>query len=89
MDTTLYLVVLRQPNPDIWKRIKEEWPEHHFILDTRSAYIALESVLLTDDLAEKIGMNEKEKVAGVVVEIAEINGWISKKLWEWIRKVQS
>ena len=87
---SIYLVALNDPAEDAWIQVRESWPERHYILTDRLAFIAPEDTLLTETVGEMVGMNEERKLSGFVVEITyeAINGWNRPGLWEWMRKYQ-
>lgn len=93
----VYMVVLEKPNEEVWAAIRKKWPDRqHYILDERVAFIALSpsrvrgQVILTEDLSNELGMEEKKKVVGLVLEVPDsINGWQEGTFWEWIEKVSA
>ena len=86
---SIYLVALNQPDEGAWERLKAEWPKsRYYVLTGRLAFVAPEEVMLTEDIGEIVGMNDKHEVSGIVTEVQydTINGWESADGMEWLRK---
>ena len=94
---SVYMVVLEKPSKEVWSIIRKKWPNRqHYILDERIAFIAHTpsivrgEIMLTGDLSDLLGMNEKKKVTGFVLEVPEtIDGWHENTFWEWMEKVSA
>ena len=85
-----FAVYLNEPNEAAWERIRTEWPTRHFILDAQLALVAPESMILTSDIAKRIGMDEETGgTRGLVMEISSYFGFNRTDLWEWLRKVHT
>ena len=86
---SLYLITLNQDTPDGWAALKSRWPDHHYILTPRVAFVADSSMMLVDTLAETLGMNPTDEVLGLVVEVGRVyQGYNIESLWEWIDKAE-
>ncbi len=82
-----YAIVLHEPNPDVWDRVKQFWPEHHYIVNDMLAFIAGDpSLTLTADVSAKIGFDQQHNILGVVLQISHYYGFHSNALWEWMAK---
>ena len=87
---SIYFVSLTDPNEEVWKKIKDRWPDRHFILDERRAFVALPGLSVVNDVREPLGIDTDGRVSGLVAEIdSAINGYARKSLWEWLRKARS
>lgn len=84
-----YAIFLNQPSQHAWDTIKMKWPDRHFILDDRLAFIAPEGITLTSDIAETVGVKSEEDLLGVVVEFSSYSGFNRSDLWEWLSKVRT
>lgn len=88
-----YAIFLNQPSQHAWDAIRMKWPDRHFILDDRLAFIAPEGIILTSDIAGIVGVKSEEGVPqgllGVVVEFSSYSGFNRSDLWEWLSKVQT
>ena len=84
-----YAIFLNQPSQHAWDAIRMKWPDRHFILDDRLAFIAPEGIILTSDIAETVGVKSEEDLLGVVVEFSSYSGFNRSDLWEWLSKVQT
>ena len=51
-----FAVYLDQPDPGAWEALRQNWPERHFILDERVAFVAPEGIVLTSDVARTVGV---------------------------------
>ena len=75
--------------------MRSEWDGRYHILTDTLAFISpseSDRVIVTEDICESPGMSEDgEKTNGVVAEIAysTIDGFTTKSLWEWLRKVSA
>ena len=87
---SVYLVVLHKPDENAWGRLKSAWPDNHYTLTDRIAFVAPDEITLTEKIGDLVGMDENHKVTGFVAEIQydAINGWNKQALWEWLRKHQ-
>ena len=83
-----YLVILNDPNEEAWKRLADKWPDRHYIVTDRLAFVAPEGISITEEITETVGLNENHKVVGIAAEIQHgaINGWSRRGLWEWLGK---
>ena len=82
----IYAVILKKPNEGAWNKLKEQYPVPYF-LNSTTALVASESLVLTSDIAKSAGIGEEEDVLGVVCEITSRSGYYYQDLWEWFRKV--
>ena len=83
---TIYAIVLNEPNEAAWRQVKSEWPDRHYIVTDHLAFVASEEVILTEGIAEALGMDDEGNVTGVVIEAASYSGFNKPGLWEWARK---
>ena len=83
---TIYAIVLNEPDDTAWERVKSQWPHHHYIVADCLAFLAPEGPILTEEIAETVGMNDDDAITGVVIEVASYNGFNKPGLWEWARK---
>ena len=87
---SIYLVTLNEDSTDEWATLKNMWPERHYILTNRIAFVAPPGLSLTEDVSEKLGMNDEGDVTGFVIEWgSHCTGYNRKALWEWMRKISS
>ncbi len=84
-----YAIFLNQPSERAWDTIKKKWPDRHFVLDDRLAFIAPEGITLTSEIAETVGVKSEEGSLGVVVEFSSYSGFNRSDLWEWLSKVRA
>ena len=85
----LYAIVLNEPSEDAWEKIKAEWPEHHYLLTDRIAFLAVDNgSITTGKIGSLLGMNKEDDVTGFVMQSAAVNGWNRADLWEWMRNFE-
>ena len=86
---SIYLIALNEDSPNDWESLKEAWPDRHYILTDRLAFVAPRGISLTEDIAETLGMDDDSNITGLVIEWQEpCTGYNRKALWEWIRKIE-
>ena len=86
---SIHAILLREPNQQIWNRVRREWPVNYVVSDSIGFIASHDAVTLNRDIAEKLGMNDGERLAGVVVEINDNwFGYHTRDLWEWLSKAQ-
>ena len=83
---TIYAIVLNEPDETAWRQVRSEWPDRHYIVTDRLAFITPKEVILTEDIAETLGMDDERNVTGIVIEVASYSGFNKPGLWEWARK---
>ena len=87
---TVYAVFLNEPNSEAWQALKEKWPNgRSSILTDNMAFVSLEGLTLTAEIAEALGIGGEREVLGIVFEWTAHNGFNRSDLWEWLRKVQA
>ncbi len=87
---SIYVVVISGPDkdPDVLKRIKENWPDNYYPYLENTIFIAPQKPTFVDDISEKIGFSKQGKSTGFVCQIGAIQGYTSSKLWEWISRYE-
>lgn len=81
----VYAIVLDAPSEAAWSRIETKWENHYFVSNTL-ALVAPEERAITSEIADQVGMNDKDVVTGIVIQISHYYGWHNKALWEWLSK---
>ena len=82
----LYAVVLNEPSEFSWQKIREGWPDRHYFLTDRIAFIATEDLTLTQEIAVAVGMNKEDRISGLVIEATSRGGWNDSSFVEWLSK---
>ena len=84
----VYAIFLNEPNGSVWAAINEHWPERHFTLDNKLAFVSPpEEITTTKNISDKAGINGESNVMGVVLQISAYTGFNSIDLWEWLQKI--
>ena len=86
---SVYAVSLNQADEAAWETLRKEWPERHFILTDRLAFVAPEGITTTAQISEAVGIGGESNLLGLVLEVSAHSGFNKSDLWEWLRKVQS
>ena len=84
---TTYMIVIDDPDPDLWKTVQDEWPDRHLLLTERLAFIAPEDLTLTRDVADKMGFNSTDRVMGLIVQMDHRAGFHESRFIEWLEKI--
>lgn len=86
----VYAVILREPEEAVWQKIREEWPDRHYILTDRLAFVALSGVSTADQICATLGISPK--IHGLVIELFDsYQGYFEQgqELGEWLRKARN
>ncbi len=82
-----YLIALNAPDSAVWKRVESVWPDDHFLLTDCLAFVSEDDPnLLTQDIAENLGMTAEGNVLGLVTEVKGLAGRNSTSFAEWLSK---
>ena len=85
----VYLISLNEPSPEVWEKVRENWPEgRHLILTNCMAFVAPEGIALTQEIADALGVNSEHNVSGIVAELDNYGGFNRSALVEWMNKVK-
>ena len=82
---SVYTIILDTPNDAAWQAIRENWPGRNYVHNDRVAFVAPEDIVLTSDIAQKVGIYEGD-AWGIVVEIEHYAGYADRALIEWLHK---
>ena len=89
MMTDIYAIYLNEGNNATWGILKEKWPDRHLIVNDRLAFVALDTITTTGNIADTVGMNLESKTIGIVFQLSAYNGFNSQNIWEWLEKVSN
>lgn len=89
MGKPTYLVVLKEPNRELWKQIEHKWSggRHHFINETM-AFIDPVEPTNSGDLSKMLGFTDEIQHIGFVVSLDPpivTAGRFYNNFWEWIK----
>ena len=86
----IHLVILKAPQKNVWEKIREVWPKHHYILNDVTAFVATDSNFIESGICQILGISKEGKGVGLVTALAaSANGYIDGALVDWIKKVQA
>ena len=85
---SIYLIALNEPNAAAWTAVRDKWPARHYILTDHMAFVAPEGIVLTQEIADALGINSERRISGFVVELNNYSGLSRAALKEWIGKVE-
>lgn len=84
---SVFAIVLNDPDERAWDSLRKQWPDRHLVVTDRLAFVAPETLTLTQDVADTLGLNQERKVLGIVIEMANRSGFNKSFLTEWLEKV--
>ena len=83
---SVFAVVLRTPEPEVFVRLEAKYPAHFRLSDT---FAVLATGDVSGTVAENIGIkgeNQIKGVSGVVMKQAKAySGFTTGSFWEWIK----
>jgi len=86
---SVYAIILQKPQQDMWKKIKDMWPNRNYVLNDIAAFISPPGISTSFGVADMLGMNSEEKEIGLVVEVTSSHqGYVDKTLVEWLKKAR-
>ncbi len=86
---SVYAAFLNEPDKSAWEALREKWPNgRSFVLTDNLAFVAPEGLTLTTEVADAVGIGEKNDLPGVVFEWGVHTGFNRGELWEWLSKVK-
>ena len=83
---TIYAVILYDQDSNAWKNIAKEWPDRHFIVDDRLAFIKSSETELTKTISKRVGIDTDSEMSGIVIQLDYYSGTGSNSLVEWMQK---
>lgn len=67
-------------------RVQQTFPNGaHYPLQTPGAWLVAADHPLPAEVANRLGMNDQEKVGGIVIPISNYNGYYDPSVWDWLR----
>ena len=81
---SLFAIVLNEADQRAWDRITENWPQDHYFLTDRAAFVGTSGDELPKDISDTLGMNSEERIQGFVVPADLIAGWNDTRLKKWM-----
>lgn len=66
------------------KKVKEMYGDFYHVRDSGCWFIRTNE--LTAEVAKKLGMNDEEKITGIVIKNDAWYGYTDSALWEWGKK---
>ena len=86
---SVFAVVLRTPNQEVFGRLESEYPDHFRLSET---FAVLATADISGTVATKIGIkgeNQAENASGAVMRLAKAySGFTTGSFWEWIGEHQ-
>ena len=83
---SIYAIVLQVPDETAWDKVRETWPDRHYIWHDYTAFIAPVGITTSTQLAGTLGFNGDEKRTGVVIEVTPSHhGYVQANLVEWLK----
>lgn len=86
---SVYVIILESAQEQVWDKLKEEWPNHSYLMpgNPTIAFVAPPGITIESSIGRTLGINEKEDVTGLVVELSgSTYGFVAASVADWIRK---
>ena len=88
----LYLIALVEPNPTAWGRLREKWPDHHYILNERMAFAVPTGIATAETVRDAVGMEAgtNDLPSGIVCALSdsEYSGVLPSKAVNWLKSAE-
>ena len=85
-----YAILLQTPQQAMWAKVREKWPDRHYIMNDLVAFIAPPGISTSHGVADILGINPEGKAVGLVVEVTDAHqGYVNKNLVEWLVKARN
>ena len=82
---SIYAIILQEQEETVWDRVKERWPDCHYIWHSYAAFIAPSGIATSDGISEVLGFNSGDH-KGVVIEVTRSHrGYVQASLAEWFK----
>ena len=88
---SVYVIILESAQEEVWDKLKEEWPNHHYLMPSNStvAFVAPPGITIESVIGQTLGI-DLGKQEGLVVEISNSTyGYVGGGVADWIRKALS
>ena len=86
MSVSLYLVALTEPSLKVEKKVKSEWPDHHFRVSETLYFVAAKGVATAQTIRERLGITTDRKAPwGIVAPMVKTSGVLSGEAVDWYR----
>ena len=83
---SLYLIALQEPNSSVEKKLKSEWPNHHFRISDTLYFVSAKGVATAQTIRERIGIStDRNAPWGLVAPMAKTSGVLSGEAVDWYR----
>lgn len=69
-------------SPELTAKVASEYPDHH--MEITGGWLVAAEKKTAADVAESLGMNNTDKINGIVVLASSYYGYYSNSLWEKI-----
>ncbi len=89
---SIYAVILTHPRNEVWAKLQEEWPDHHYLMKANPtiAFVAPPGITIETAIGKTLGIDDNGDVAGMVVEIIDsTHGYVEGALVDWIKKARN
>ncbi len=88
MAKKVFAIVLQEPNAALSERVNAEYPDDHFKYSDTFYLVAVNSNVISETIAEKVGIKGKDRVEGVSGVVFKLSlaysGYSVRPLWEWL-----
>ena len=84
----IFLVALEGPSVQAWANIRATWPQHHYIISDHLAVIAITGIVVSQQIADAIGLVLGQEPNGFVVKLEHYAGTGRTPVVEWLNTAQ-
>ena len=81
-----FIAVFGDKNTGATQSVKRNFPDRCYQVGPGDAWVVAEEGSTCSDICVKLGMHDKGKRNGVVVQLGEYNGYYARSLWEKINQ---
>lgn len=83
---SVFPIALVDPDKSAWRKLRDEWPNRHYVLSSRMAFVAPEGISTAQDIGDLVGIStEAEAPAGIVVPLDSHSGVLQSGAVDWIK----
>ena len=87
LNMSVFVIVLNAPSESVWNKLEAEFSKKYVISDTVALVSSQNSLTLTSEIAESVGIGPNNDIVGMVFEISAWDGFHYQSTWEWLQKV--
>ena len=84
-----YAIILKEPLPAVWKKVQEQWPDRHYVLNECAAFVSPSGISTEEQVCAILGINSEAENNGLVIEVTHsYQGYADTGFVQWLRKAR-